>query len=318
MSVRTVAPCRADAERAAAALADVGVSRVVLFGSVARGDATERSDIDIAAIYDDLDYETRSERVKELSSLASAAAGYPVEVFVTDHPEWKVRTEQVRTSFECRAAREGVVLVDRGTGEVDWDKEMVMPSNDYEVAVTRLHETLRGLISICERLSPGREEHSQRRKGNEDIAFLLSAVRFGWVCAHVQYTVETALKALIHLNADRETLAWGHDINKLCAELPDTHLHAVRSRLSEPMANEITRWHMRSRYWDEERVDDPASPEMIKELTTVGCAVAVYTARQFGDKVSDVRKILDMVEIIKSQVAGYDLLTGQPLEGGTG
>ena len=50
MSARTVVPCRADAERAAAALADVGVSRVVLFGSVARGGATERSDIDLAAM----------------------------------------------------------------------------------------------------------------------------------------------------------------------------------------------------------------------------------------------------------------------------
>lgn len=102
MTARRAVPCRADAERAAVALADVGVSRVVLFGSAARGDATERSDIDLAAIYGDLDYGTRSERVKELSSLASAAAGYPVEVFVTDRPEWKVCTEQVRTSFEGR------------------------------------------------------------------------------------------------------------------------------------------------------------------------------------------------------------------------
>lgn len=315
MPVRTAVPCRADAERAAAVLADAGVSRVVLFGSVARGDATERSDIDLAAIYDDLDYRTRSERVEELSSLASAAAGHPVEVFVTDRPEWKVRTEQVCTSFESRAAREGVVLVDRDTGEVNWSKEMVMASNDYEVALTRLHETLRGLMSLCERLSPGREEHSQRRKGNEDVTFLLSAVRFGRVCAHVQYTVETALKALIHLNADRETLAWGHDINKLCAELPDTHLQAVRSRLSEPMADEITRWHMRSRYWDEKWVDDPASPELIKELTMVGCAVAIYTAHQFDDEEPDVHRILDMAAIIENQAAEYDLLTGLPFGG---
>lgn len=40
MSARTMVPCRADAERAAAALAEVGVSRVVLFGSVARGGRT--------------------------------------------------------------------------------------------------------------------------------------------------------------------------------------------------------------------------------------------------------------------------------------
>ena len=315
MPVGTAVPCRADAERAAAALADAGVSRVVLFGSVARGDATERSDIDLAAIYDDLDYGTRSERVEELSSLASAAAGHPVEVFVTDRPEWKVRTEQVCTSFESRAAREGAALVDRGTGEVNWSKEMVRPSNDYELALTRLHGTLRGLISLCEQLLPKQEEHLERQKVDEETAILASSVRLDWVCAHVQYTVETALKALIHLNADRETLAWGHDINELCTKLPDTHLQAVRSRLSEPMADQITRWHMRSRYWDEKWVDDPASLELIRDLTMAGCAVAVYTARQFDDQEPDVRRILNMAAVIEKQAAGYDLLTGQPLEG---
>lgn len=314
MPVRTAVPCRADAERAAAALADAGVSRVVLFGSVARGDATERSDIDLAAIYDDLDYGTRSERVEELLSLASAAAGHRVEVFVTDRPEWKVRTEQVCTSFESRAAREGVVLVDRGTGEVNWSKEIVRSSSDYELALTRLHGTLRGLISLCEQLLPKQEEHLDRQKVDEETVILASSVRLGWVCAHVQYTVETALKALIHLNADRETLACGHDINELCAELPDTHLQAVRSRLSEPMADEITRWHLRSRCWDEKWVDDPAGPELIEEMTRVGCAVAVYTARQFDDEEPDVCRILDMAEIIENRAAGYDLLTGQPLE----
>ena len=316
MSVRTAAPRRGDAERAAAALADVGVSRVVLFGSVARGDATDRSDIDLAAIYDDLDYRTRSERVKELSSLASAAAGHPVEVFVTDRPEWKVRTEQVRTSFESRAAREGVVLVDRGTGKVNWGKEMVMPISDYEVALTRLHETLRGLVSLRGRLLPDREEQLEQQKGDEDFAFLAAAVRFGWACAHVQYTVEAALKALIHLGADRESLAWGHDINELCAEMAEPHRRAVRSRLSEETADEITRWHMESRYWNEGWVDDAATPEMVEELTRAGCAVAAYTARQFSGEVPDARRVLDMVEALENRVAGYDLLTGQPLEGG--
>ena len=315
MPVRTVVPGRAAAERAAAALVDVGVSRVVLFGSVARGDATERSDIDLAAIYDDLDYGTRSERVKELSSLASEAAGHPVEVFVTDRPEWKVRTEQVCTSFEGRAAREGVVLVDRGVGEVDWDKEMVMPSNDYEVAVTRLHETLRGLMSLRGRLLPDREEQLEWQKDDEDNAIWASSVRFGWACAHVQHTVEAALKALIHLSADRERLAWGHDINKLCSELSEPHRRAVRSRLSRSAADEITRWHMQSRYWDDEWVDDPVTPEMVAKLTVVGCAVAAYTARQFGDEVPDARRILDLVKTLENRAAGYDLLTGKLLEG---
>ena len=106
-------PERADAELAASALAAAGVCRVVLFGSLARGEATERSDIDLLAIYDDLDYEDRWNKRWELSSLAADAVGYPVDVVVADWPEWKVRTEWVQTSLESRAARHGVVLADR-------------------------------------------------------------------------------------------------------------------------------------------------------------------------------------------------------------
>lgn len=317
MTARIAVPRRADAERAAAALADAGVSRVVLFGSVARGDATERSDIDLAAIYDDLDYGTRSEQVKELSSLASAAAGYPVEVFVTDRPEWKVGTEQVRTSFEARAAREGVVLVDRGAGEVNWDKEMVRPSSDYEAALTRLRATLRGLIALQGRLSPGRVEQLEQMKGGEARVSLFSDVRLGWACAHVQHTVEAALKALIHLSVDRESLAWGHDINQLCSELSEPHRRAVRSRLSEAAADEITLWHTGTRRRDDGRADDPAAPEMVAELTKVGCAVAAYTARQFGDEAPDAHGILDLVKTLENRAAGCDLLTGRPLAGWT-
>ena len=104
-----VAPTLADAERAAAALVGAGVGRVVLFGSVARGDATERSDIDLVAIFDDLDYGERWERRCELMRLAADAAGHSVDVSVTDRAEWAMRTSRVRTSFEGRAARDGVV-----------------------------------------------------------------------------------------------------------------------------------------------------------------------------------------------------------------
>ena len=119
------APGRADAERAAAALISAGVSRVVLFGSVARGEATGRSDIDLVAIYDDMDYAERAALERELSALAGDEAGRRVDVLATDRPEWKMRSEQLATSLESWIDKDGVVLADRGAGEVDWGKEMV-------------------------------------------------------------------------------------------------------------------------------------------------------------------------------------------------
>ena len=119
-------PKVADARRAATALAEVGVARVVLFGSVARGDATEHSDIDLMAIYDDLDYADRWERRRALKPLAEKAAGHSVDVVVTDRPEWKVRTTQVYTSFENRAARHGLILADRPPqGAINWTLSLI-------------------------------------------------------------------------------------------------------------------------------------------------------------------------------------------------
>ena len=97
----TRTPCRADAEQAAALLVSVGVSRVLLFGSVTRGEATEKSDVDLVAIYDDLDYADCRDRKYELSRKARDEVGYPVDMHVTDRPEWKIRTETVATPLEA-------------------------------------------------------------------------------------------------------------------------------------------------------------------------------------------------------------------------
>lgn len=83
MPANTNIPSRADAERAAALLVSAGVSRVMLFGSVARGEAAEDSDLDLVAIYDDLNYTERFARKQELSRLVEAEIGHPVDVLVT-------------------------------------------------------------------------------------------------------------------------------------------------------------------------------------------------------------------------------------------
>ena len=49
------APDMAAARRAADELVSAGVGRVLLYGSVARGDCRETSDVDLVAIYDDLE-----------------------------------------------------------------------------------------------------------------------------------------------------------------------------------------------------------------------------------------------------------------------
>ena len=304
-------PGRADAERAAAALADAGVTRVVLFGSVARGEPTARSDIDLVAIYDDLDYTQRWDRRWELVSAAAAASGFAVDVVVTDRPEWKVRTEGVCTSLESRAARQGVVLVDRPPGVVDWDKEMVMPLSDYQESLYRLDRARAALGALIQHLEPSRFELIQQQIGDEVGALGQYLVRLQRGCGEAHAVVEGSTKALIHLGAAPGVEAWGHDIAKLCDQLVEPHRSALPPLLEPHGAEAISRWHVQARYQAEGR-GAAATPELLTELARTACTVASYTADQFDEALPTVVAIRAAIGYVRRFLDGYDLATGQP------
>ena len=74
------------AGRADGALA--GAGEVWPFGSVARGESTEDSDIDLAAVHGDLDHARRWNREQGSTRLGRAGGGLaPVDVMTTDLPE---------------------------------------------------------------------------------------------------------------------------------------------------------------------------------------------------------------------------------------
>ena len=200
MAVTTLAtpPSLADARRAAEAVAVEGVSRVLLFGSLARGEQTPESDIDLVAIFDDLDYRTRWRRKVELENLASSEVGYPVEVRVTDWPEWAVRSEVVTTSFESRIAADAVVLRDGEPQGVNWGKEIGLPATNQQEAVASLENATTALILLEGHLEPsGAERAALEEADPESYVHGLSA-RMRAVCSQAQLVMENSLKALIH------------------------------------------------------------------------------------------------------------------------
>ena len=312
MAVGTVAaPTLADAERAAAALAGAGAGRVVLFGSVARGDATERSDIDLVAIFDDLDYGERWERRCELMSLAGRVVEFPVDVSVTDRAEWAMRTGRVRTSFEGRAARDGVVLVDRpAAGDVDWGKQMVMPNSDYGEALRRMDRTRDALRGLLRHLRPDPDEKDAGREQRR--RWILGRLHRG--CGEAHMAVELALKSLIHLGSDPARPAWGRDIGELCAQLAEPHRSVLPALLAPLGADAITPWHTDAVYG----ANIAATPELLADLARTACRVASYAVDQFpADEPAavDVRGRIDDVEDYLNR---YALDTGEPLEPGGG
>ena len=142
------APCLGDARRAASALREAGASRVLVYGSVARGDQHADSDIDLVAVFDDLDYENRWEVKTDLRRRAAEAPGRSVDVHATDWPEWTMRTQNVSSSFEAHIAGYAVVVWDRAPGEVRWGKPMARPASNLEQAADDLQWVTFNLASM--------------------------------------------------------------------------------------------------------------------------------------------------------------------------
>lgn len=223
------APTRADAERAAEELAAAGAGQVLLFGSLARGDADPRSDIDLVAIFDDLDYSQRWNLKCELSSRAGAVAGHSVDIFVTDRPEWRHRVERVSASFEAGIAPEAVVLTEQPCRQVWWDKEIGLATSNEQEANRRLLDAAEALSSLEARLAPDVSETVAARSGDTAESDWRQARRMVDICTHAHMATENALKALVALTG--AAIPYSHNIDSLISDTPPAVQDRVRAAL---------------------------------------------------------------------------------------
>ena len=136
------APTIEDARRAGEALWREGVGRVLVFGSVARGDVRPFSDIDLVAVLasvPDLGCDICHGRLQgRLSVAAEGAVGRRVDVVATDAPTWAARS-QLPFALESVLAAEAVELFDRlDTSRIDWDQPIEAPLTALAEAERRL------------------------------------------------------------------------------------------------------------------------------------------------------------------------------------
>ena len=188
-------PTFAEAQEAAQLLIDEGVSRVLLFGSLARDAADENSDIDLVALYNDLgDYSTRRLRATELRVLCQKALGREVDILVTDWPEWKRRVVDVTASFESSIANGTIVLADtpRSANIIDWDKDMRMPSSNVAEALNHLRDLTLVLRKLYKQLLA--EEHDDSTE-DESWEFLDDVSK----SSEAALAIEQGLKILIRM-----------------------------------------------------------------------------------------------------------------------
>ena len=306
----------ADAQRAADALARAGVARVLLFGSLARDEAGEGSDIDLVAVFDDLDYAQRRSQRIELTGVARAAAGHRVDVHVTDRPEWRVRTEQVPTSFERRIAAHAVPLTDTPPDDVSWEKEIGLPRSDVDEAAARLRDTLKALIALEGELAPYRSELLSLDEARYDDYTAVLETRMVQCCASAQATIETALKSMLHMAPGAPLDRWTHDVELLAGGLAEPHRSEIQALIAAVPPPGITVWRSAGVYGSEHEEETAAvTPNLAATLVEVACAAAERAAATLAaamGEASVVRSLRRKVADIRGYMDEHDLVSGRP------
>ena len=292
MAVRVDAsavPTLDHAQAAAEVLADEGASQVLLFGSVADGTARAGSDIDLVAVFDDIDYEERYPRRWRLEAKCAVAAGVPVEVHVTDWPEWRHRTGKVRSSFEAAIACRQRTLFEQAPppGAVRWDKEIGMPDSDLAEAVQRLGDVAQSLREMTDACRPSENETSIV-DGREQVDAWVRTGRLRGLCADASMTIENSLKAWSALNGAPSERT--HSVARLldaARPLPDAFeaalapLQANTMRPSREAYDDITGWRVGGTY---SSALPQATPERTERLARLLTGVALTAAEAIRER----------------------------------
>ena len=319
------APTREDAERVAEVLVGGGVAEVLLFGSVAAGTAGPHSDIDLVAIYADVDYSERHLRQRELEAAAAAVVAAPVQIHVTDRPEWSARVERVSTSFECMVASEAAVLaVDLDDSPVDWGKEMVLPMSDPQEALHyfagRVLPRLQGVAtaatrSILEVDAQVSAATLERRRLNRLVS----------LCVDAALAAETSVKSMAKLYGnptptEKQLKSNGQTIaTVLQRHVPEPQcgeMQAAFDHLGVDLG-ELSLWRDKGTYADNidtvrADADHLASGYAAMASGITGLVVS-HLRRSLGIAAADASAERDSLAVV---IAGQDVRLGIPTQGG--
>ena len=325
----SAAPTLDDAMAAAGAMIATGVEEVLLFGSVASGTAGPHSDIDLVAVFADLDYAERHVRRQELEAAARGVVSWPVQVHVTDRPELQARIDRVPTSFECRIAAEAIlVLASPSDRPTDWGKEMALPMSDAQESLrhfrTRVLPWLEDLDAATrqgpDEAAPDVPDDQRRR------ARLNRVVR---LCTAAALTAETSLKALAVLYGDptpteKELRRNGHTIERIFERhVPDpvkSEVQAVFDRHGVGVS-ELSAWRQQSTYPDDYDVLVADADRLAATYAGMAPEIAGLLAARLRQEVGsdpDLAAAATTRDRLAARVGSQDVRLGLPAGGGIG
>lgn len=320
------APSLDDARRAADALVDAGAGEVWLYGSVARGESRAGSDIDLVAVFDDVEYRRRVRTTLDLQRLAEAACGRRVEVMLTDRPEWRIQREQVSASFVSAILCDLKLLACNTVSgnAVDWDKKQLMATSNDELAVERLDATLLNMFKIEESLLPGAREQQLADSDDPGDYLYVRGARLIVMCEAAHLAVENAAKALAVLSDVKAETLWSHDVSSIVDALDDPDAAAMQALMASApelvkTPDYITMWRTLGVYGtptEGKTVYDVATPAFAAAVSLIACGAARYVVGAAPRRIAEhetAAKLRQKASTLFDYLNAYDTGTGQPI-----
>lgn len=271
-----------EARRAAQAVAAAhsDVVKVMLFGSVARGEACDASDIDLVVVFDDLgDYKGRREVRDRLAEAVRDSTPCSVDLHVTDLPEWKVRTEQVSASFEASIVDDLVTLVERPVRRSpEWGKRLGRPATNLEEAGSRFSDVARQLRSLNREMLPDENElvgdAFQRERELKE--------RRRTACGCAADVVEASVKTVIALGGVSPIKT--HNLEELLAQIEPPKQRAQVVGLlqaSSVPVDSISTWHVKANYANDVETQWADAADQLAAIVQLAHDMAVHADQAF-------------------------------------
>ena len=268
-------PTLQDAHLIADLFVGAGVKVVLLHGSVAAGTATADSDIDLIAVFDELDYADRAKIRGGLAKLAERITDADLDVYVTDRPEWRQRSERMHTTFEHHVMAQAMLVCDEPvTTAVQWSKQIGRPATLHAEVSAHLDHANRALIRIIADAAP----HVMECTGDAESRSSWREVRLRCLNRASFMVATTCAKALRHWYGLPHLGT--HNVGTLIASLPQPRCDEVESLFPGDTAATINLWGDRSGFPEDgsahaDLADNPAHAEALMDAA---CDVASYTA----------------------------------------
>ena len=221
--------------------------QIILFGSAARGDVHERSDIDLIVVKKtDRRFGQRLVDVK-----AFLPKGLSIDVFVYTPPEFEAMVETGNPFME-QALGDGKVLYDRASGV-----------RQAEVAPPTKWSFKGGIAFVFQPLRTARRWLVQAEQNIAITRTLMAEGFWAGACFHAEQTAQMGFKTFLYLRSYRPIMT--HAVSELaqqCAEEDSEFLAFL------DLSNKIEEYYLTTRYPD--AVDAPAVPfELFTEQQAV-------------------------------------------------